>query len=142
LKTFIEDINVEFAGKYDLIYLPLDYFNNCNLGFAFINFVESYHILSFYDMFRGKKWRRFNSEKICELAFAKFQGKKQLIAHFEKGSVMNFEAEDKKPLILTTPNPLPRIELPNKFFNSFISIYPFASYEIFQQKFVINSFFS
>lgn len=25
---------------------------------------------------------------------------------------MNFEAEDKKPLILPTPNPLPKIELP------------------------------
>ena len=50
--------------------------------------------------------------QICELAYAKFQGKKELIAHFERGTVMHFEAEDKKPLILPTPNPLPKIELP------------------------------
>jgi hypothetical protein len=108
----IEDFNVEFKGKFDVFYLPIDYINNCNLGFAFINFVDSMHILHFYDTFRGKKWRRFNSEKICELAYAKFQGKKELIAHFEKGSIMNFESEDKKPLILPTPNPLPQLEIP------------------------------
>lgn len=112
LKTILEDIDQDFKGTYDLFYLPLDYFNNCNLGFAFINFVEPMHVLHFYDLFRAKRWRRFNSEKICELAYAKFQGKKELIAHFEKGSVMNFESEDKKPLILPTPSVLPKVELP------------------------------
>ncbi len=112
LGTMIEDFNLEFKGKFDVFYLPIDYVNNCNLGFAFINFVDSMHILQFYDIFRGKKWRRFNSEKICELAYAKFQGKKELIAHFEKGSVMHFESEEKKPLILATPNPLPAVEIP------------------------------
>jgi hypothetical protein len=111
-KTFLEDVDIKFKGKYDLFYLPLDYNNNCNLGFAFINFVDAYHILYFYYLFRGKRWRRFNSEKICELAYAKFQGKKELIAHFEKGSIMTFEAEDKKPVILQTPDELPKVELP------------------------------
>ena len=112
LQTILEDINLEFKDKYDLFYLPLDFNNNCNLGFAFINFVDSFHILSFYDYFRGKRWSRFNSEKICELAYAKFQGKKELINHFEKGSVMNFDSEDKKPLILPTPNPAAKIATP------------------------------
>jgi len=112
LQTILEDINMEFKDKYDLFYLPLDFNNNCNLGFAFINFVDSFHIISFYDYFRGKRWRRFNSEKICELAYAKFQGKNELINHFQKGNMMNFDSEDKKPLILTTPNPLPKISLP------------------------------
>jgi hypothetical protein len=112
LKSLVEDLNVELKGKFDLLYLPLDYVNNCNLGFAFINFVESFHIILFYELFRGKKWKRFNSEKICELAYAKIQGKNDLIAHFEKGTVLNFESKDKKPLIMNTPNPLPKIVLP------------------------------
>jgi hypothetical protein len=141
LQTIIEDINIEFKDKYDLFYLPLDYFNNANLGFAFINFVDSYHIISFFEMFRGKKWRRFNSEKICELAYAKIQGKKELIAHFEKGSVMNFESEDKKPLILPTPSALPRVDIPIKFFNEFIAIYPYANCDICKDRFIINSFY-
>lgn len=122
LQTILEDINLEFKDKYDLFYLPLDFNNNCNLGFAFINFVDSFHLLGFYDYFRGKRWRRFNSEKICELAYAKFQGKKELINHFEKGSVMNFDSEDKKPLILPTPNPVLKISLPMviKFFLTYL----------------------
>jgi len=31
---------------------------------------------------------------------------------------MHLEAEDKKPLILPTPNPLPKIELPLVLFNT------------------------
>jgi len=112
LKSLVEDLNAELKGKYDLLYLPLNYVNNCNLGFAFINFVESFHIILFFELFRGKKWKRFNSEKICELAYAKIQGKNDLISHFEKGTVLNFESKDKRPLILNTPIPLPKILLP------------------------------
>lgn len=64
LQTILEDINLEFKNKYDVFYLPLDFNNNCNLGFAFINFIDPFHILFFFDYFRGKKWRRFNSEKV------------------------------------------------------------------------------
>jgi hypothetical protein len=112
IASILEEINVEFKGKYDVFYLPIDYLNSCNLGFAFINFVDPMHIVMFFDVFTGKRWKRFNSEKICELTFAKFQGKKELIAHFEKGSIMNVDSDDKKPLILQTPNPKPKIEFP------------------------------
>ena len=82
-------INIEFIkNTYDLFYLPIDYVNNCNLGFAFINFLEPMHIILFYELFRGKKWKKYNSDKICELVFAKFQGKNELIAHFEKGKAL------------------------------------------------------
>lgn len=64
LQTILEDINIDFKDKYDLFYLPLDFKNNCNLGFAFINFVDAFHIVSFYECFRGKRWRRFNSDKV------------------------------------------------------------------------------
>jgi hypothetical protein len=125
MTAMLEEIDKDFKGKYDLFYLPLDYNNNCNLGFAFINFVDPMHIVYFYDMFRGNRWQRFNSDKvrilfkkICELVYAKFQGKKDLIAHFEKGNVLNFDSDEKKPLILNTPDELPIIELPlvNIFF--------------------------
>jgi hypothetical protein len=110
--TFLQEINVDFANKYDLFYLPIDYSNNCNLGFAFINFVDSMHIILFFDQFRGRKWNKFNSDKICELAYAKFQGKSELINHFEKGAVLKYVTEDKRPLILPTPKLLPKVQLP------------------------------
>jgi len=142
MASMVEEINAEFKGKYDLFYLPIDYLNSCNLGFAFINFVDPMHIIQFFETFRGKKWKRFNSEKICELAYAKFQGKKDLINHFEKGSVMQFDSVDKKPLILPTPNPLPKIEIPLKFLEAFNIIYPYSSYRVQKDKLIIESFYN
>jgi len=141
LKTIREDIDVQFKDKYDVFYLPIDYRNKCNLGYAFINFVDCFHIISFFEMFRGKKWKRFNSEKICELAYAKFQGKQELINHYEKGSVMEFETDDLKPLIIPTPAILPKIEIPIKYFNTFAELYRFSDCTIQQDKFIVNAFF-
>ena len=100
ITSFLEEINENFKNTYDIFYLPIDYINKCNLGFAFINFVEPFHIILFYELYRGKKWKKFNSEKKCELLYAKYQGRKELIAHFEKGKVLTFDSEDKRPLIL------------------------------------------
>lgn len=130
ITTFLDEINVEFQNKYDIFYLPIDYGNKCNLGFAFINFIDPLHIIDFYETYRGKKWKRFNSEKICELVYAKIQGKKELVSHFEKGKVLSFNSEDKRPLILPTPNPPPKVKLPLKVLDTFIKAYPFASYVV------------
>ncbi len=144
ISTFLDEINVEFKNKYDLFYLPIDYSNKCNLGFAFINFVDAFHIIYFYDLYRGKKWKRFNSEKTCELLYAKIQGKKDSISHFEKGKVLSFDSEDKRPLILPTPNPLPNIVIPFKFYDKFKRFYPYANFiikndEKEDKKFIFNS---
>ena len=144
LKAILEDLDVHFKNMYDVFYLPLDYKNNCNLGFAFINFVNPLHILNFYYLFRGKRWPRYNSEKICELAYAKFQGKDELISHFEKGTIMKFDTQEKKPVILDTPNPLPSVVLPlvnffliQKYLDAFLNVYPEASYSCNNDDFVI-----
>ena len=130
ISTFLDEIGYYFKDTYDVFYLPIDYINKCNLGFAFINFVEPFHIILFYELYRGKKWKKYNSEKICELLYAKFQGKRQLIAHFEKGKIFSLDSEEKKPLILPTPNPLPRINIPIYYLTIFTKLYPKISYEI------------
>jgi len=55
---------------------------------------------------------------------------------------MQFEAEDKKPVILPTPEPLPKVELPLKYFEAFITVYPNATYEVnsSSQDFIVTSF--
>ena len=130
ISTFLEEINLYFKNTYDIFYLPIDYINKCNLGFAFINFVEPFHIILFYELYRGKKWKKFNSDKMCELLYAKFQGRKELISHFEKGKVLSFDSEDKKPLILPVPHSLPKINLPCYYLKLFLKLYPNVSYEI------------
>jgi hypothetical protein len=69
ISMFMEELDIDFKDKYDLLYLPIDYNNHCNLGFAFINFVDPLHIVQFYDTYKGKKWKRFNSEKVKLLIF-------------------------------------------------------------------------
>ena len=130
LISFLDEINEYFKNTYDIFYLPIDYINKCNLGFAFINFVEPFHIILFYELYRGKKWKKFNSDKICELLFAKFQGRKELISHFERGKVLSFESEDKRPLILPEPTVLPKINLPFYYLDIFHKLYPSISYKI------------
>lgn len=43
--------------------------------------------------FNGKRWEKFNSEKVASLAYARIQGKVALVAHFQNSSLMN---EDKR----------------------------------------------
>ena len=36
ISTFLDEIGDYFKDTYDIFYLPIDYINKCNLGFAFI----------------------------------------------------------------------------------------------------------
>ena len=81
-----EEINFVCKDKYGLVYLPIDLENNCNLGYAFINFINPLHIVRFYEMFKSRKQLYFNSFKECDLCFAKFQGKTGLTLKYEKNA--------------------------------------------------------
>ncbi|CAJ1838089.1 unnamed protein product [Sphenostylis stenocarpa] len=78
--------------------------NKCNVGYAFINIINPDLIIPFYQVFNGKKWEKFNSEKVASLAYARIQGKAALIAHFQNSSLMN---EDKRcrPILFNTDGP-------------------------------------
>ncbi|KAI3734240.1 hypothetical protein L6452_13705 [Arctium lappa] len=91
-KMLLAAIDESHKGTYDFVYLPIDFKNKCNVGYAFINMVSPSHIVSFYEAFNGKKWEKFNSEKVASLAYARIQGKVALITHFQNSSLMN---EDK-----------------------------------------------
>ncbi|KAK9059944.1 hypothetical protein SSX86_020648 [Deinandra increscens subsp. villosa] len=100
-KMLIAVIDESHRGTYDFVYLPIDFKNKCNMGYAFINMVSPSHIVSFYKALNGKKWEKFNSEKVASLAYARIQGKAALITHFQNSSLMN---EDKwcRPILFQT----------------------------------------
>eukprot|EP01096_Ripella_sp_DP13-Kostka_P009074 TRINITY_DN3435_c0_g1_i11.p1 TRINITY_DN3435_c0_g1~~TRINITY_DN3435_c0_g1_i11.p1 ORF type:complete len:1050 (+),score=537.19 TRINITY_DN3435_c0_g1_i11:908-4057(+) len=91
-------------GLYDFFYLPIDFKNKCNVGYAFINFINPKSIITFYQRLHNNKWEKFNSEKVCEITFARIQGKDALINHFQNSSLM---CEDKKcrPIIFHSDGP-------------------------------------
>ncbi|KAK4780047.1 hypothetical protein SAY87_016153 [Trapa incisa] len=103
-KMLLAAIDDHHPGTYDFIYLPIDFKNKCNVGYAFINMIEPSLIVPFYKTFDGKKWEKFNSEKVTSLAYARIQGKAALVAHFQNSSLMN---EDKRcrPILFSTEGP-------------------------------------
>ncbi|XP_048235997.1 protein MEI2-like 4 isoform X2 [Ricinus communis] len=103
-KMLLAAIDERHKGTYDFIYLPIDFKNKCNVGYAFINMTDPKQIVPFYQAFNGKKWEKFNSEKVASLAYARIQGKAALIAHFQNSSLMN---EDKRcrPILFNTDGP-------------------------------------
>ena len=82
-------IDKNYRGKYDFFYLPIDFKNKCNVGYAFINFRDAQYIPEFYREHHRKNWQKFNSDKICEIAYARIQGRSHLIQHFQSSNVMN-----------------------------------------------------
>ncbi|KAI5329434.1 hypothetical protein L3X38_028831 [Prunus dulcis] len=103
-KMLLAAIDEQCRGIYDFLYLPIDFKNKCNVGYAFINMVDPHQIVPFFKAFNGKKWEKFNSEKVASLAYARIQGKSALIAHFQNSSLMN---EDKRcrPILFHTEGP-------------------------------------
>jgi len=57
-------------GQYDFMYLRIDFANNCNVGYAFINFVDPMSIVPFAKARAGKKWNLYESDKIAEISYA------------------------------------------------------------------------
>lgn len=77
------------AGSYDFLYLPIDFKNQCNVGYAFINMTSPESIIPLYQHFHQRKWERFNSEKIAHISYARIQGRQALIDHFRNSSLMH-----------------------------------------------------
>lgn len=100
-KMLLSTIDQNHKGTYDFFYLPIDFKNKCNVGYAFINFRKPEHIIKFYEEFNNKRWEKFKSEKVCAISYARIQGREELIKHFQKSSLMT---EDKRcrPLLFET----------------------------------------
>lgn len=92
-------IDERFAGTYDFFYLPIDFENKCNVGYAFVNFRGLEAVRSFFHFFHRRKWPRFNSSKICEIRYAKIQGRENCVKHFANSCLMKQSDENLKPFV-------------------------------------------
>ena len=72
-KMLLTTIDEKFRGTYDFFYLPIDFKNKCNVGYAFINMVRPEHIVPLVQKLDRKKWEKFNSEKVCNISYARIQ---------------------------------------------------------------------
>jgi hypothetical protein len=116
-QLLLNEINAHYVGCYDFFYLPIDFKNKCNVGYAFINFMDPLHILDFFKEFNGTRWRNFNSEKVCSLSYARIQGKQAMIARFQNSSLLDKDDEFRPLLFISSgvqkgqpePFPLPSV---------------------------------
>ncbi|KAL2383687.1 hypothetical protein RJZ90_002438 [Blastomyces dermatitidis] len=74
LKEIVDETS---HGKYDFMYLRIDFANNCNVGYAFINFEDF-----------AKARAGHTCDKIAEISYATIQGKDCLVQKFRNSSVM------------------------------------------------------
>lgn len=99
LLTLLEE---RFAGThpfpFDFFYLPIDFKNKCNVGYAFINMTTHLAIPALVEDFHGRRWPKFNSEKVCQIAYGRIQGKLALIQHFQNSSLLH-EDERCRPVL-------------------------------------------
>ena len=72
----------ELQHTFDFFYLPIDFRNRCNLGYAFINFTSALAVIDFYEKFHEHVWE--NSTKTCQVSFGRLQGMEALINQFKK----------------------------------------------------------
>ena len=128
-----------FYGKFDCLYIPFDYEKGGNKGYAFLNLINPYHVLLFYEVFQGKCWSFFESKKICELNFANFQG-----IHEIKKHAKNYKGL-KQPTFynnINYANSNKNIEVPKKYLNLILEKNPNLKY--YENKIlntiIINSF--
>ena len=110
----LNDTFKDFHGKYDCLYMPYDYEKNG------------------YEKFNGKKWMHFESNKICELNMAHFQGVNEIQKHAK-----NYKGLKKNCISNTNEN----IIIPSKYLSKIKNRFPNMKYENKNKKeFVVKSF--
>lgn len=100
-------IDQSSGGKYDFMYLRIDFNNGCNVGYAFINFVDPLDIINFVEARGGKRWNCYKSDKVAEISYATIQGKDCLVQKFRNSSVMTEQEHCRPKLYFTENGPRP-----------------------------------
>lgn len=89
-------------SSYDFVYLPIDFKNRCNLGYAFVNFTSVAATLKLYRAFHAQQWEAFNSRKVCQVTYARVQGRAALEEHF-RNSRFACDTDEYLPLVFSPP---------------------------------------
>ncbi|RPA86148.1 hypothetical protein BJ508DRAFT_372923 [Ascobolus immersus RN42] len=117
LKEYLDETS---AGLYNFLYLRIDFKNLCNVGYAFINFIDPLDIVKFVQARSGVRWYtdkdvgvenvpltpsriQYNSDKVLDVTYANIQGLDQLIEKFRNSNVMDQAAEFRPKIYGSTP---------------------------------------
>jgi len=118
--ALLELMNAEgFEGKYDFVYLPIDFRSGCGLGYAFINFLSLEIAHEFREHFSGYSRWTVKSDKVCQVTWSSLQGLDEHIERFRNSPVMHESVSDEqKPAMfkgserIAFPEPTKKIREP------------------------------
>lgn len=92
-EMLVKQLSQEFRGRFDFVYLPIDFKNRCNVGYGFINFRTGEACDEFVTKFNGVDVRKclpgLNSRKVAEVTPARVQGLDENVRRLRNGPVMN-----------------------------------------------------
>ncbi|GFP87597.1 protein mei2-like 7 [Phtheirospermum japonicum] len=91
---FLDSYCKAYSLEYDFMYLPMDFRYLDNLGYAFVNFTSGDAAQKFKEVLQGYKWNTFqtdggkllSSKKICDITWARIQGKEGLVKRFQNST--------------------------------------------------------
>merc|ERR1712100_928474 len=89
-----------FAGKYDFLYLPIDWASSANLGYAFVNGLTHHDATQMKQELEGFCSWGIRSSKKCEVMWSSTQGLSKHIDRLRNNPVMHETVpEECKPLL-------------------------------------------
>jgi len=98
--------NEGFENQYDFVYLPIDFRHRCNVGYAFVNFINPEIAAEFKKVFDGFKLTAVKSAKVCGVSEAKVQGQQENADQYRNSAVTSM-AEKFHPLFFKDGNRIP-----------------------------------
>jgi len=107
-------------GQYDFAYLPCDFQRRANLGYAFVNLVDSKAVESLWRIFHGFSAWALPSSKVCQVSWSgPHQGFKAHLERYRNSPVMHESVPDEyKPVIFSNgvrkafPKPTRKVKAP------------------------------
>ncbi|KAF4676843.1 hypothetical protein FOL47_004777 [Perkinsus chesapeaki] len=88
-----------FRTMYNFFYLPVDFKNGCNMGYAFINFAHHDYAVRFMEVFDGYQLPAVRSVKICAVCWARVQGLERNVEHYRNSPVNELPDPQYRPLL-------------------------------------------
>jgi len=90
-----------FQSKYDFVYLPMDFRNGVNLGYAFVNLVDHQAAGQFTETLQGFSAWVSDSTKVCEITWAHpHQGLAEHVERYRNSPVMHPSMDQEyKPMV-------------------------------------------
>merc|ERR1719424_199638 len=98
LLSVVHDIGFT-QESFDFFYLPIDFRNKCNVGYAFINFLQPDLARRFFKALDGYQLRAFNSDKVCAVAWARVQGLQANVEHYRNSPIAGVPIPQYRPLL-------------------------------------------